>query len=85
MCPKIGNGDNSLTQHDKPLGLLDTVVISLGISQTGDIDLVGGVDLVLGSVSDENGLATPLDDDLESVSAVPNTKKHALRYDGPSL
>lgn len=74
MCRKIENGDNGLTQHDKPLGLLDTVVVSLGISQTGDIDLVGRVDLVLGSVSDENGLATPLDDDLESVSAVPKNR-----------
>ena len=56
-----------LTQHDQPLGLLDTNIIGLGVTESSDVDLVGLVDLALGSVSDEDGLATPLDDDLVPV------------------
>jgi hypothetical protein len=53
------------TQHDKPLGVLDTLIVGLGVSQASNVDLVGSVNFVLGSVSDEDGLATPLDDDLK--------------------
>lgn len=52
------------TQHDKPLGLLDTVVIGLGITEGGNVNLVGLGNLVGGTVTDEDGLTTPLDDDL---------------------
>lgn len=52
------------TQHDKPLGLLDTVLVGLGISQCGNVDLVGLLDLALCPVTDEDGLATPLDDNV---------------------
>lgn len=54
----------SLTQHDKPLGVLGTIAILLGVSEGRDVDLVGLVDLILGSVSDEDRLSSPLDDDL---------------------
>jgi hypothetical protein len=57
------------TQHDKPLRLLNTVFIGLRITERGDIDLVGFGDLVLGTVADEDGLSTPLDDDL----VIPST------------
>ena len=64
----LTNGDTTQmganTQHDQPLGALDTVLIGLGVSEGGDVDFVGLVDLVLGSVTDEDGLASPLDDDL---------------------
>jgi hypothetical protein len=64
----LANGDTTQvgadTQHDQPLGALDTVLIGLRVSEGGDVDFVGLVDLVLGSVADEDGLASPLDDDL---------------------
>lgn len=64
----LTNGDTTQvgadTQHDQPLGALDTVLIGLGVSEGGDVDFVGLVDLVLGSVADEDGLASPFDDDL---------------------
>ena len=52
------------TQHDKPLGLLDALVVGLGISEGSDGNLVGGLDLVGGTVANEDGLAAPLNDDL---------------------
>jgi hypothetical protein len=52
------------TQHDKPLRLSGTGAVLLGISEKRDVDLVGLVDLVLGSVSDEDGLASPLNDNV---------------------
>lgn len=58
-----------LTQHDEPLGLLDTLLVGLGVAQGGDVDLVGLIDLGLGAVADEDGLASPLDDDLDFASA----------------
>lgn len=50
------------TQHDKPLWPLHSVVISLGITQALDVNLVGLLNLVGSSVSDENRLSSPLDD-----------------------
>ncbi|KAK8080522.1 hypothetical protein PG997_008340 [Apiospora hydei] len=46
------------------LMLLHAILIGLGVSQRLDVDLVGLVDLALSSVSDEDGLASPLDDDI---------------------
>lgn len=64
----LTNGDTTQvgadTQHDKPLRVLDTGAVLLGISKSRDVDLVCLVDLVLGSVSDEDGLASPLDDNV---------------------
>jgi len=54
----------SLTNHDEPLGLLDTVAVGLGISEGGNVDLVGLLDLGGGTMANEDGLASPLDDDL---------------------
>jgi len=53
-----------LTKHDEPLGALHTLVIGLGVTETLPLGLTGLIDLGLGTVTDEDGLATPLDDDL---------------------
>lgn len=54
-------------EHDEPLGLLDAVRIGLGVAQGFPLCVFGGLDLVLGAVADEYGLAAPLDDDLSGV------------------
>lgn len=70
IVTSLANGDTTQmgadTQHDQPLGALDTVLIGLGVSEGSDVDFVGLVDLVLGSVADEDGLASPFDDDLNT-------------------
>ena len=65
-------GRGCRTKHDEPLGVLNTLLVGLRITQRGVVDLVGLVDLALGAVADEDGLTTPLDDDLEG-SAVSGT------------
>lgn len=55
------------TQHDQPFRLLDTLVISLRVSQRRNIDLVGLLNLIAGSVSDENWLTLPLNNDVASL------------------
>jgi hypothetical protein len=71
---KFRNGvsisSSSRTQHDEPLRLSGTGAVLLGVSERRNVDLVGLVDLVLGSVSDEDGLASPLDDNLKNRSAM---------------
>jgi hypothetical protein len=52
------------TDHDQPLGLLNTVLVLLRISQRCNIDAFSLLDLICGPVSDENWLASPFDDDL---------------------
>ena len=52
------------TQHNQPLGALHTVVIGLGITEGLPLGLAGLGNLILGAVADENGLTTPLDNDL---------------------
>ena len=52
------------TKHDQPLRVLDTVLVGLRVTKRGNLDVVGFIDLVLGTVTDEDGLATPLDDNL---------------------
>jgi len=52
------------TQHDEPLGSLGSVAILLRVSQRLDVDGVGLVDLVRRSVSDENRLSSPFDDEV---------------------
>lgn len=52
------------TKHDKPLGLLNTVLIGLRITESLPLNGVGLVDFILGTVTDEDGLSTPLDDDV---------------------
>lgn len=51
-------------QHDQPLGLLDTVCVGLGVTEGFPLGVFSLLDLRLGTVADENGLASPLDDDL---------------------
>lgn len=51
-------------QHDEPLWFLDTVCVGLRVSQGLDLDGVGFLDFVGCSVADEDGLASPFDNDL---------------------
>lgn len=62
---------DSRTQHDQPLGLLDTVAVGLGITQRLPLGVLGLLDLALGAVTDEDGLAAPLDNDLCCLSCRP--------------
>jgi hypothetical protein len=48
------------TEHDEPLGLLDAVRVLLRVTQRRDVDLVGLLDLASGTVTDKDGLSTPL-------------------------
>jgi hypothetical protein len=43
------------TQHDQPFWPLNTIVVLLGITEGFDVDLVGLVDLICRSVTDEDG------------------------------
>ena len=52
------------TQHDEPLGLLDSVRVGLGVAESLPLGVLGLLDLVGGTVSDEDGLSSPLDDDV---------------------
>lgn len=67
------------TKHDQPLRILDTVLVRLGVPKGGDLNVVGLIDLLLSTVTDEDRLATPLDDNLLSY-AVSITV--ATRYSG---
>jgi len=51
-------------QHDEPLGLLHAVRVGLRIAQALPLGVFGFLDLVGCAVADEDGLSTPLDDDL---------------------
>lgn len=59
------------TQHDQPLGLLDTVAVGLGVTEGLPFGVLGLLDLALGAVTDEDGLASPLDNDLCCLSCCP--------------
>lgn len=52
------------TQHDEPLGLLDSVRVGLGVTERLPLGVLGLLDLVGGTVSNEDGLSSPLDDDV---------------------
>ena len=52
------------TKHHQPLRLLDTVSVGLGVPEGLPVGAVGLFDFAGGTVTDEDGLATPLDDDL---------------------
>jgi hypothetical protein len=54
------------TQHDEPFGLLHSRVIALGITEGLPVGALGLLDLVGGAMSDEDWLASPLDDDVFS-------------------
>jgi len=51
-------------QHDKPLGLLDTFLVGLRVSEALPVDGAGLFDLGLSSMANEDWFATPLDDDV---------------------
>ena len=57
---------DALTKHNQPLRLLHTVRVGLRVAQAFPLGVLGLLDLVGGTVADEDGLASPLDDDLGS-------------------
>lgn len=75
------------TKHDKPLGLLDTVLVGLGVTEGLPLGLLGLLDLVLGAVTDEDGLTTPLDDNLfrNGSDAMPDCKGGRARDYGSGI
>ena len=64
-----GQTNRAHTDHDKPLRLLDPVLVRLGISQLVPGFLLRRFNLVGGAMADEDGLAAPFDDDLCGLSA----------------
>jgi hypothetical protein len=56
--------EQNRTQHDEPLRLLDSVRVGLGVTKSLPLGIVGLLDLFGGTVSDEDGLSSPLDDDV---------------------
>lgn len=52
------------TQHDQPLGLLNAVGVLLGVAEGFPFGVFCFFDLGVGTVADEDGLASPFDDDL---------------------
>lgn len=53
------------TQHDQPFWLLYAVGVGLRIAKRLPLGVFGIFNFVLGTVTDENGLSSPLDDNLE--------------------
>ena len=64
VCYFVSTGAEECTQHDEPLRLLDSVGIRLGVTESLPLGALGLLDLVGGTVSDEDGLSSPLDDDV---------------------
>jgi hypothetical protein len=58
------------TQHDEPLRLLNSVRIGLGVTESLPLGIVGLLDLFGGTMSDEDGLSSPLDDDVLALGDV---------------
>lgn len=48
------------TKHDEPLRLLGALFVGFGVSESLDVDILSFFNLGLGSVTDEDGLSTPL-------------------------
>lgn len=72
QAPIIG----SRTKHDQPLGLLHTVAVGLGVPKRLPLGALGLGNLVAGTVADEDGLASPLDDDLRDGSTTDAPDEH---------
>jgi hypothetical protein len=52
------------TNHDEPLGLLDALAVLLRVAKSLPLGVLGLLDLVGGTVANEDGLAAPLDDNV---------------------
>lgn len=52
------------TQHNEPFRLLDSVTVGLWVAELLPVEVLGFLDLVAGAVADEDGLASPLDDNV---------------------
>jgi len=64
------------TQHDEPFWPLGSIAVLLWVTQCLDVDLVGLVNLVGGSVSDEHWLSSPFDNQVFTYTsaAAPSQK-----------
>ena len=64
----LTNGDTTQmcadTKHDEPFGLLHTVAVWLRVTQRLPFGIFCFFDLAFGTMTDEDWLATPFDDDL---------------------
>lgn len=52
------------TKHDEPLGLLGTCFVGFRIAKRLDVNAVGLLNLLRGTVANEDWLAAPFDDDV---------------------
>ena len=52
------------TEHDQPLWFLNSCIVRLGVPKRLDIDILRLFDFLLGPVTNEHRLTTPLDDDV---------------------
>lgn len=66
---------NQFTKHNKPFRLLNTVRIRLRIPETLPFGVFCFLDFVRGAVADENGFASPFDDNLYFVRERRGTRK----------
>jgi hypothetical protein len=66
LSRKVKTCDSPDTQHDKPLSSLNSVLIALGITQSLGVNSSCLGNLVLSSVSNEDGLSSPLDNQVLS-------------------
>ena len=66
--PTLSDGDatqvGAHAEHDEPLRFLHPRVVGLRVSETLEVHGVGFVNLLLGAMADEHGLATPFDNDV---------------------
>ena len=59
------------TEHDQPLRLLYTIIVGLWITQGLPIDLTRLINLVLRTMTYENGFAAPFDDRVLALRNAP--------------
>lgn len=55
------------TKHNKPSRVLNTLFVGLGITEDRNVNVTGLSNLVSSTVTNENGLTTPLDDDVTAL------------------
>jgi len=52
------------TEHDQPFGLLGTGIVGFGVTERFDVNTIGFFNLFGGTMTNEDWLSTPLDDDV---------------------
>ena len=59
------------TEHDQPLRFLDTVIVGLWVTQGLPVDVTRLINLVLRTMTYENGFAAPFDDRVLALRNAP--------------